>query len=165
MLNNRATRTDKSIQNMCGILILSSLFDTHVDIGTAGHYELLPVPWDPCEFARKASGLVSFGSWRAYQLSHPLFTGPISSIDTDLLHMKTGIQAWIKPRKELLEVALMLSEIKLPHRIRLKAQRDLNFMSYHTRPDIVFDWETSSNDDTAISAFEQEVLNCAKKIL
>lgn len=79
--------------------------------------------------------------------------------------MKTGIQAWIKPRKELLEVALMLSEIKLPHRIRLKAQRELNFMSYHIRPDIVFDWETSSNDDTAISAFEQEVLNCAKKIL
>lgn len=143
-----------------GVIILTSFYDTHVNIGTSLRFGLLPIPWGQEEFERTVCNVVACGMQDTHKLAYPLIFEPLSSQEEAILRNGAGIQAWGRYRLESPEINLLLHELhgkRLPRRIRNKALRDLDALSYSTPPDVRMAWKGEADDKTLMDLFEREL--------
>ena len=149
-------------KNVIGVLVLSGLLDPCGDIGTAGHYDLLQIPWTKLDFATKVSYAVhvDLGEKARIECQAEWYTEEDES-DIKALARGIGIRAWIVKAGDRAGKAIMESLLldECPESQCKKAAREIDRLSFHETP-IDYPWPHENPDDeAAVNGFESVLLS------
>ena len=139
-----------------GVLVLAGLLDPVGDMGTQGHYDLLPIPWTKIEFEKRVVHTIRADMDIRSRIEYQANIFPFDVNDMQALSRGIGLKTWIRLKDQspatmkLLTCGVTIARFK-------SAAVELNQLSYHVPPTI-FPWPNDDNNDKLIARLNQLLL-------
>jgi hypothetical protein len=128
-----------------GVLVLAGLLDTVGDMGTQGHYDLLPIPWAKNELKKRVTHTlkVDIDIRSRLECHETVFAKDDGELQA--LSRGIGVRVWITGRDQKPKIMKLLTLGFSRNRFKAAAT-ELDHLSFHVSP-FIFPWSNDINDN------------------